>query len=187
MSESDAWRVCSICRKPISFGAIYYVCSVSTCTRKRTGLSFCSVDCWEAHVPMQRHRDAWAVQEVSPTRSQYRMEQANAPAQPTRARRTEVESRNQGVPHAAAAAAPRRRVLSADDDRLPNDVLVVVSKLKAYVRARSGMNTSDNVVGVISDHIRELCGAAIRCAAEDDRKTVLDRDFARVVERMRRS
>jgi hypothetical protein len=55
--------------------------------------------------------------------------------------------------------------------------LVVVSKLKAFVRARSGMNTSDNVVGVLSDHLRELCGEAIRNAARDGRRTVMDRDF----------
>jgi len=187
MSDPDAWRVCSICRKPIPFGAKYYACSVSTCNRKRTGMSFCSVECWEAHVPMQRHRDAWAVQEVSPTQAQYQREQANAPAQPTRAHRTAAERRTQGVTHPAVAAPPRRRVLAADPDSLPQDILVVVSKLKAYVRARSGMNTSDNVVGVISDHLRELCGGAIRAAAEDDRKTVLDRDFVRALERTRRS
>ncbi len=74
----------------------------------------------------------------------------------------------------------KRRVVSgagAEDD-LPTDVLIVVSKLKAYVRARSGMNTSDNVVEVLSDHLRKLCTEAIRNAARDGRKTVLDRDFA---------
>ena len=187
MSESDAWRVCSICRKPIPFGCIYYACSVSTCTRKRTGLTFCSVECWEAHVPMQRHRDAWAVQECAPTEAQYRREQVNAPAPPAPARRMQPERTVHSESRPVSPTAPRRRALAADDASLPQDVLVVVSKLKAYVRARSDMNTSDNVVGVISDHIRELCGSAIRSAAEDDRRTVLDRDFVRAIERSRRS
>jgi histone H3/H4 len=57
------------------------------------------------------------------------------------------------------------------------DVLVVVSKLKDYVRARSGMNTSDGVVEVLSDRLRDLCDRAIERASRDGRKTVLDRDF----------
>ena len=52
-----------------------------------------------------------------------------------------------------------------------------LSKLKAYVKARSGMNTSDTVVGAISDHLRMLCDEAIRNAARDGRKTLMDRDF----------
>ena len=62
-------------------------------------------------------------------------------------------------------------------------MLVVVSKLKQYIRARSGMNTSDGVTGVLSDHIRRLCDEAIRSAGRDSRKTVLDRDFPEVPRR----
>jgi histone H3/H4 len=59
--------------------------------------------------------------------------------------------------------------------------LVVVSKLKKYIRAKSGMNTSDNVTNVLSDHLRELCVQAIRHAAESERRTVMDRDFAAIL------
>ncbi len=62
------------------------------------------------------------------------------------------------------------------DDRI-DDVIVVTSKLKAYVKARSGMNTSDSVPLVLSTHVRRLARQAIRRAGTDDRKTVLDRDF----------
>lgn len=58
-----------------------------------------------------------------------------------------------------------------------DEVLVVVSKLKKYIRAKSGMNTSDAVVSVLSDHLRHVCDLAIQKATEDGRKTVLDRDF----------
>jgi histone H3/H4 len=39
------------------------------------------------------------------------------------------------------------------------------------------MNTSESVTGVLSDHLRTLCDQAIAHAAEDGRKTVMDRDF----------
>jgi len=66
MAEPAAFRVCSICRKPIGFGKVYYVCSVSTCNRTRTALFFCSVGCWSDHLPTARHRDAWAEERVAP-------------------------------------------------------------------------------------------------------------------------
>ena len=73
----------------------------------------------------------------------------------------------------------RRRIVGAPAaaQDLPEDVLVVVSKLKAYVKARSGMNTADGVTGVLSAKIRKLCDAAIEVAQADGRKTVMDRDF----------
>lgn len=60
MAEPEAafWKRCSICKKHIGFNQKYWVCNVSTCNRKRTGLQFCSVDCWDAHLPEARHRDA---------------------------------------------------------------------------------------------------------------------------------
>jgi histone H3/H4 len=58
-----------------------------------------------------------------------------------------------------------------------NDVLIVVSKLKAYVRAASGMNTSESVIEVLSDRVRALCDQAIEQARAAGRKTVMDRDF----------
>jgi hypothetical protein len=57
------------------------------------------------------------------------------------------------------------------------EVLVVVSKLKNYVREASGMNTSGNVAAKVSDLIRALCDQAIEKARGDGRKTLMDRDF----------
>lgn len=168
MTEPAHFRVCSTCRKPIAFEARYYACSVSTCNRKPTALYFCSVPCWDAHVPDARHRDAWAEEEKAPTRAEF----------------LAARSEDDG-------AAPVRRVVPSpaatarhdDDDPadLPKDVLVVVSKLKAYIKARSTMSTSDGVVDVLSDHLRQLCVAAIRHAAQDSRKTVMARDFEAVL------
>lgn len=167
------FRLCSTCKKPIDFGSEYFRCSVSTCNRKRLELYFCSVPCWDAHVPEARHRDAWAEPAVAPSDAEW-----NARAEEERAPRAA------GEPRAAVEAPVRRRIVGEDDDKnLPREVLVVVSKLKQYIRARSGMNTSDNVTSVLSDHLRRLCVQAIRHAAEDDRKTVMDRDFVAVLEK----
>jgi histone H3/H4 len=58
------------------------------------------------------------------------------------------------------------------------EVLVVVSKLKNYIRESSGgFNTSGNVAPRLSDVIRTLCDRAIDNARKDGRKTVMDRDF----------
>ncbi|UCE03216.1 MAG: hypothetical protein JSW67_03225 [Candidatus Latescibacterota bacterium] len=57
------------------------------------------------------------------------------------------------------------------------EVLVVVSKLKNYIRNASGMNTAGNVAPKLSDMIRSLCDQAIENARKDGRKTIMDRDF----------
>ena len=72
LTEDGIWKHCNMCKAPIAFGAEYYVCSVSTCNRKRTGLLFCSLPCFEAHLPTARHRDAWAERETAPTRGEWR-------------------------------------------------------------------------------------------------------------------
>ena len=67
----DCWHRCSSCKKPINYTAKYWVCNVSTCNRKRTGLVFCNVSCWDAHVPMMNHRESWAEERTAPTREQW--------------------------------------------------------------------------------------------------------------------
>ena len=57
------------------------------------------------------------------------------------------------------------------------EVLVVASKLKNYIREKSGMNTSAAVMAVLSSKLRQLCDQAIEAAKRDGRKTVMDRDF----------
>jgi len=66
----DGWRRCSSCKKAIGFGIKYWVCNVSTCNRKRTGLIFCNVSCWDAHVPMMNHRESWAEERKAPSKDE---------------------------------------------------------------------------------------------------------------------
>ena len=161
MSDTaNAYKRCSTCKTPIEYGAEHYVCSVSTCNRPKLGLFFCSLPCWEAHVPEARHRDAWAQQQRAPSRDEHASALAEQRSPPVRAR----------------VVAPTPARATAGDD-----VLVVVSKLKKYIRTRSEMNTSDSVVAQLSSHLRQLCNEAIRNAARDGRKTVLDRDFSPLI------
>ncbi|MBJ93855.1 MAG: hypothetical protein CMP23_05185 [Rickettsiales bacterium] len=60
---------------------------------------------------------------------------------------------------------------------MPRETLVVVSKLKAYIRARSDCNTSASVNEILSDLIRAHCDQAMERALADGRTTVMDRDF----------
>lgn len=163
--QASHFKHCSTCKAPIDFGADYFTCSVSTCNRPKIGMFFCSVPCWEAHVPEARHRDAWAQSAKAPARVEY--EASAGPPAPAVARAKIVQ------PEASRSATSQPAESAESDD----DVLVVVSKLKRYIRQRSEMNTSDTVTAPLSDHLRALCNEAIRNAARDGRKTVMDRDF----------
>ncbi len=68
MNEPGVWRTCSVCKKPIRYGTLYQRCSVSTCNRKRVSLVFCSLDCWDAHLPDQNHRNPECIEERAPAR-----------------------------------------------------------------------------------------------------------------------
>jgi len=160
MAESF-WRRCSSCKTEIAFDSPYWICSVSSCNRKGSSYVFCAVQCWDAHVPVERHREAWAEERRSPRSS----EAAEAGGKRTVIRR------------AQASETTGRPGRPQPDGELPEDILIVASKLKAYVRARSGMNTSDSVMRELSDRVRFLCNDAIDRAREEGRKTLMDRDF----------
>ena len=62
----------------------------------------------------------------------------------------------------------------SDNDK---DVLVVVSKLKNYIKSTAGLNTSGEVPSVLTKAVEILCQGAIQSAKKDGRKTVMERDF----------
>ena len=178
LASPGTWRRCSSCKGDIDFGETYYVCSVSTCNSARAPLTFCSLECWQSHVPAMRHRDAWA-------------EERRAPRAPADSR-TLSTARNEIVGSGASDETKRRRVVSSaahsnEQDRSgsAHEVLVVASKLKAYIREVAEMNTSERVFGVLSNHLRQLSRRAARHALDDGRKTVLDRDFDAVLKELK--
>jgi hypothetical protein len=162
---AQRWMVCSACRTEIPYSTRYYACSVSTCNRSATRLVFCSIACWDSHVAVLRHRDAWAVEERSPPAP------GSAPSPTATAPQRTIVT----APLAKPAEKPAEKN-SATVDADDSDVLIVVSKMKKYIRDRSGMNASDAIAERLSDHVRAVCEQAIRNAALEDRKTVLDRD-----------
>jgi hypothetical protein len=99
---------------------------------------------------MMRHRDAWAEQNHAPSQAAWQEEQK------------EAMENNEDNKQASAAG--------------EGEVLVVVSKVKKYIRDRSGFNTSDSVSAVLSARLRQLCDQAIEEAKIAGRKTVMDRD-----------
>ncbi|NQZ02474.1 MAG: hypothetical protein HRT45_17585 [Bdellovibrionales bacterium] len=157
---AQVWRSCSSCKKDIVVSSKYYECSVSTCNGKRTGLVFCSVPCFERHLPGARHKDAAAIENKAPA-TPY---QADAP------------KRRIVVSKPASGATPSTPTVKSGSGN-QHEVLVVASKLKKYVQDSAGMNTSQAVMNVLSDKLRRLCDEAAENARRDGRKTLMDRDF----------
>src|SRR5690242_5807499 len=135
---AETWLKCSACKNPIPFHATHWVCSVSTCNRSRTRLVFCTVSCWDSHVAMLRHRDAWAVEARAPSKEAWEKELAEHPPEP-------APSPAPAAPSASPSSAPVRRVVGEASPATAaalegvslqpaeREILIVVSKLKKYI------------------------------------------------------
>jgi histone H3/H4 len=146
--EATYWRKCGSCKKEIKYNAIYQACSVSSCSKT----AFCSVDCWDLHVPILNHKNAWAEEERSP---------AQAETQPEhQVRRIVVQS-----------SSPMGK------SEMETEVLIVASKLKQYVKDKYDLSTSANVMDALSREVRRLTDRAVEKARAEGRKTLMDRDF----------
>ncbi len=171
--ELTTWTKCNACKKPIGFKSIYWTCSVSTCNTKRNTLKFCSVSCWDSHVPVYNHRNAWALEQTSPSREEFLKSEARDAifagntSNPASAAKASSAPSASNTPSAARAA----------KSNLPHDILIVVSKLKDYIKQSADMNTSGDVADALSDKVRILCERAIVEARQEGRKTVMGRDF----------
>ncbi len=154
------WQKCSTCKKELAFGAAYYICSVSTCQGQRTGLKFCSVECWDAHLGFARHRDAGALDAMAPTREKYLANLEDA----------EASEANRKIfvrpPETVSSSAVLGEV----------ETLVVVSKVKQLIRDQSEMNTSQCAIDAFTQKVVQECRKAIENAKVAGRKTVMGRD-----------
>lgn len=143
------WRKCGSCKKEIGFNVIYQICNVSTCRK----MVFCSVDCWNLHNPVMNHKSSWAEEMRSP-------------------RKEDFVSNSE--------SAPRRIIVQAkptSGDVNEEEILIVASKLKQYIKDRYDMNTSANVMEALSRDVRRLTDRAVEKARSEGRKTVMDRDY----------
>lgn len=145
------WRKCGSCKKEIGFNQVYQVCSV--CGGK---YAFCSVDCWDQHVPVMNHKNAWAEENRSPMRSE--------------------ATNDQPVRRIVSSPAPVTNS-SAKDSAMETEILIVASKLKQYVKDKHDLSTSANVMEALSREVRRLTDRAAEKAKAEGRKTLMDRDF----------
>ncbi|OUR99714.1 hypothetical protein A9Q84_01440 [Halobacteriovorax marinus] len=155
--DQNYWRKCIVCKKEINFSTKYYKCSVGGCDKKRAPAQFCSVDCWGVHSSTLNHKSAWSEEYHSPSKAEWE----SAPKVRIITPKTTTSETSS----------------SLSNSDIPNDVLVVVSKLKAYIKASSDMNTSSDVNDALSDIIRRECDRAVESAKADGRRTVMARDF----------
>jgi hypothetical protein len=175
----NGWKKCSSCKKPIAFGAKYFLCSVSSCNGQRTGYVFCSVQCFEVHLPGARHKDAAAIEERAPSKAMATA--ATMPSTNSSANVSSITNTNRTPqrtivrPSSSTIANPG---VASFANKGPQEVLVIASRLKEYITAKSEFNTSGSVMDVLSEHLRAITDRAIENARADGRKTVLDRDFS---------
>jgi hypothetical protein len=159
VEDQNYWRKCIVCKNEIQFSTKYFKCSVSSCDKKRSPAQFCSVDCWDVHRSIMSHKSAGADEYHSPSKQKWLEMQAGA----TRVRLVS-DKKN-------ASKNPTSTDLNADD------ILVVVSKLKIFVKDATSLNTSADVMPALSNIIRDVCVQAAKNAKKDERKTLMARDF----------
>jgi len=156
MIQVDYWRKCGSCKKDIGFNTEYQQCNISSCKK----WVYCSVDCWNLHNQVMNHKSAWAEENTSPKKENY-------------------------VP-ASDEATPRRILISAkpaasnvalSTNANEEEILIVASKLKQYIKDKYDMNTSANVMEVLSSVVRRSSDRAVARAKSEGRKTLMDRDF----------
>ncbi len=155
MSVAAEWKKCSTCKTSIPLGGKYYICSVSTCNSKRIGYKFCSVGCFDQHIPGARHKSAGAIEETAPKKL---LEEA-----PPMGRRI--------IPKQKLSAPSNKQVSKG------GDILVIASRFKDFINEQSEFNTSASVMNALSDHLRHIAMQAIDNAREDGRKTVMEQDL----------
>lgn len=129
---------------------------------------FCNLSCFDAHVPVLNHRDAGAFEKRSPSEAEWKREQEAQSAKPAA-----PAPRPAAAPGTSAASAPARTAPAAPTEA---EILVVVSKVKEYIRQQSGMNTSDAVMRRLTTWVLRWSEEAMKNAKQAGRQTVLDRD-----------
>lgn len=168
LEQINYWKKCSVCKKELDFDRPYQVCDVSTCQGNRTGLTFCSIECWDSHLGFAHHRSASAEERRSPTREQYLAELNQVRANPTQS-------------HASEAPITRRIVRPAEpataSQDIKTDTLVVVSKVKKLIKDQAGFNTSQCAIDALTKKVIHECLKGIVEARKAERKTVMGRDI----------
>ena len=61
---------------------------------------------------------------------------------------------------------------------MAEEILVIASKLKKYIKEKASMNTSADVFEALSGELKKIVDKAIENARNDKRKTVKARDIS---------
>lgn len=179
MDTQTSWRRCSNCKNEIGLGSKYWLCSVASCTKVRAPVQFCSPDCWAVHEEIAFHKNAWAVEHLAPRTPEAKA--ADVPVVKATATTAPPAAARPATSTATSTAASAAASSGSSTGSAGGEVLVVVSRLKDWLReASGGMSTSDQVVPLLSDHVRRMADLSIASARANSRKTVLDRDLARL-------
>jgi len=192
MSEQAFWRRCSNCKSEIGLGAKYWICSVSTCQRVRASIQFCKPDCWAVHNEIENHRDGWAVERLAPKNAEpapsappspsSASPRPSAPPSAARASTATASTATASTATASTATASTATASTATASTATadgSDILVVASRFKDFLSETHGLRCSDEVLPVLSEHLRRLARESIETARRAGRKTVLDRDVPR--------
>lgn len=157
MSElgQNFWRRCGNCKKEIGFNKTYQVCGNSGCQK----FAYCSIDCWSLHNSIMNHKNGWCEDRISPA---------------TLESEKNISGVRRIVAPAATAAAQNVTSPSAESN---HEILIVASKLKQFVKEKHDLNTSLDVMEVLSHYVRKITDQACLNAKSDGRKTLMDRDF----------
>ena len=100
------------------------------------------------------HKSSWAEEKRSPRREEAVLEASEAP------RRIIVT--------------PKQTISESHES---NEVLIVASKLKQYIKDKYDMNTAASVMDSLSRNVRRMTDRAAEKAKSEGRKTIMDRDF----------
>lgn len=170
-----------MCKKDIPFRAKYYLCSVSTCRGKRKGLVFCSPVCWDGHLGFARHRESYAEEALAPTREEFLTsqdeEEEDSPMSHDGEKRRIIVSHPPSSGQSVTSPSPSPGAMSSSRTSLPSvETLIVVSKVKKFVRDQSGFNTSQCAIDALTQKVVEECLKGIERANAVGRKTFMGRD-----------
>ncbi len=156
MSEVDQnyWRKCGSCKKEIPYNSTYQVCGASSCQK----FAYCSVDCWSLHDSIMNHKNGWCEDRISPNK--------------------ETEGvRRLVIPQKTAAQSTPTSSSTNTNQALENEILIVASKLKQYIKDKHDLSTSADVMDILSTKVRRLTDQAAIKAKSEGRKTLMARDF----------
>jgi histone H3/H4 len=65
---------------------------------------------------------------------------------------------------------------------MSEEVLVVASKVRKFIKESGDCNTSSEAYPAMSDILRKICSKAVENAKNDKRKTVMARDVEKAAE-----